>query len=337
MNPVVDIIYGGQFGSESKRLFIEYYVNKYKPDTIVSNFGPNSGGYLSDGSKWSSLPMGFNGNMLLSPGSIIDVDDFLNDYLFVPKTARVYIHQNACIINDKDLEDEKKLIKIGSTMTGTMSAVIRKMKRDPLQANGTMIQSSEISSFSINNDKWFNILRNSKRVLLVVPQGHSLSINFGFYPYCTSRNTSPQQGLADAGIPIHWVSRIIGCFRSFPIRVANRYDTEGTRTGWSGPCYNDQKETTWEDVGQPPEYTSISKKIRRVFNFSFLQLIESCQMNGCTDIFLNFLNYLTFAQQENLIYDIKYAIRDNNLGTLINWFGYGPTINDIMETPHDRN
>jgi len=329
MNPIVDIIYGGQYGSEAKRLFIEYYVNKYKPDAIVSNFGPNSGGFVSDGGKWATFAMGFDGLHLLSSGSIINYGDFIKEHRRLPEGARVLVHKNACIVTPKAIENEKRLVKIGSTMTGTMAAVNIKMARNLNNQNLACVLPG-IRRYSVSNDMWNETIRKMKRILLVVPQGHSLSLNFGFHPYCTSRNTSPQQGLADAGIPIQWVNRIIGCFRTFPIRVANRYDELGNMIGYSGGCYPDQREMTWDEVGQSPEYTSVSNNIRRVFSFSMNQFIESCRMNGCTDVFMNFLNYLQPKYQNMFLKDISHnLIKNEGIFAKLSYFGYGPTINDI--------
>lgn len=329
----VDVVYGGQFGSESKRLFIEYYINNFKPDMIISNFGPNSGGFASDGSKWATFPMRFDGKIMLSPGSIINVYNFIEEFNYLPDGAEVYIHENACYVNDDNIKDESSRVTIGSTMTGTMEAAVQKMRRN-IDNNNTAVTNKNLNIFTVNNKQWIKMILDAKRILLAVPQGHSLSLNFGFYPYCTSRNTSPQQALADAGIPIWMVDKIIGCFRTFPIRVSNRYDDDDNMIGFSGPCYSDQKELIWEEVGVPPEITSISKKVRRVFTFSEEQYVESILMNGCTHVFLNFMNYLSPYLQEKLL------SRLSRLGTpaKISWLGYGPTINDIKGgIKHDIN
>lgn len=320
--PVVDVIYGGQYGSESKRLFIEYYVNKYKPDAIVSNFGPNSGGFVSDGSKWSTFPMDFSGKIMLSAGSIINLDHMKEEESRLRESSKVLIHQGACVITPESVHKEEEQVRIGSTMQGTMEAVVAKMRRDPDNMN---VAGEVISRCTCNNYEWFKEMKSCSRILVVVPQGHSLSLNFGQYPYCTSRNTSPQQGLADAGIPIQWVNRIIGIFRTFPIRVSNRYNEDGEMVGWSGPCYPDQEELTWEQVGVPPEITSVSKKVRRVFGFSWEQFAESISMNGCTDVFMNFMNYLPENEREDFMREVStYQVN-------IPWVGYGPTIDDIEE------
>ena len=72
--------------------------------------------------------------------------------------------------------------------------------------------------------------------------------------------------------------------------------------GDSGPGYDDQKETTWEEVtsssGSPEpimEMTSVTKLPRRVFNFSIENLRDSIRYNQTRDptyISINFANYV---------------------------------------------
>jgi adenylosuccinate synthase len=261
----------------------------------------------------------------LSPGSIIDIDDFWAEYERLPPGAVVKIHQNAAVVTKENLDDEKAFVRVGSTMKGTGSAAIQKMARNPDNMNTAR---QLMPDFAVDTREWFGLLQSCKHIQLSVPQGHSLSLNHGFYPYCTSRNTSPQQALADAGIPIRWVRKIIACMRTYPIRVANRYDEAGNMIGYSGPCYDDQVEMTWAEVGQKAELTSVSKKVRRVFSFSYEQYQESCLMNGVTDVFMNFVNYLTKAEEN----EMAMAINSMRLpGTRVSWIGRGPTISDIYE------
>jgi adenylosuccinate synthase len=322
INPIVDIIFGGQFGSEGKRLFNEYHYLTERPDAIVSNFGPNSGGFVSDGGKWATFAMGADCLHLLSPGSIINLKDFEAEMARLPKGADVLVHENAAVVMDNHFENEKGFVCIGSTMTGTAAAGIQKMLRNPDKVNTAKVA---LPDRAISARDWFNIMRSCKKIQLSVPQGHSLSINHGFYPYCTSRNTSPQQALADAGIPIQWVRKIIACMRTYPIRVSNRFDNNDNMIGYSGPYYPDQFEMTWDEVGQKPEMTSVSKKVRRVFSFSLQQYRESCQMNGVTDVFLNFANYLPKVELDKLFKEIQ----DISGSTKVSWLGFGPTVHDI--------
>ena len=323
--PEIHVINDLQYGSCAKRLFTEYYANQWNPDTIISNALPNSGGYDSAGDKWSAIPIGYPCKMLIAPGSAINID-MLNAECeqlkrLYPK-AEVIVHENAAVVTKDNEQAEAEFSRIGSTMTGGMRALVAKMERDPEAMITAKHYKTWIDAEVVDTNKWLYLISQSERILGLCAQGHSLSINFGFYPYTTSRNTSPAQWAADAGINPMAINRIIGCLRTWPIRVANRYGKNGNQIGWSGPCYDDQKEITWEDIGVPPEITSISKKVRRVFSFSGEQLAEAIQVTGTTDIFLGFLNYVPIELQQMLASTIS-------LHRPVRWVGVDKTINDI--------
>jgi len=334
MAPEVHVIYGGQFGSEAKRLFTEYYANEFKPDAIITNALPNSGGFDSVGDKWSALPIGYPCKLMISPGSAISLPNLWKEIGQLPSKATVMIHRNAAVVQDKHLKGEESFVRIGSTMTGGAAAVLEKMERNPLSTITAGNFGGELEPMLLNNDDWIAEILACKKILVICAQGHSLSMNYGFYPYTTSRNTSPAQAVADAGIPMQWVTKVIGCFRAFPIRVANRYAEDGEMVGWSGPCYNDQVEISWGAIGVPEEFTTVSKKVRRVFSFSQEQLAESVLLNGTTDIFLNFLNYVTPAIRADFINKVGETLLQvssvSGIRSNISFFGYGPTKEDII-------
>lgn len=338
--PEVHVIYGGQFGSEAKRLFTEYYANKFKPDAIITNALPNSGGFDSAGDKWSTLPIGYPCKLMISPGSAININNLYKEIDQLPEGASVLIHQHAAVVQEKHMKNEGGFVRIGSTMTGGAAAVFEKMERDPISTvtvkRFAEVHRPDMAGMIIGNDDWISEILKCERILVICAQGHSLSINYGFYPYCTSRNTSPAQAVADSGIPMQWVKRVIGCFRTYPIRVANRYDeVSGDMIGWSGPCYEDQKEISWEDLGLKPEYTSVSHKIRRVFTFSHEQLAESLFVNGTTDIFLNFINYVDDDEREDFVDAVRGTAEKVGKATgvepKLSFLGYGPTKEEIVE------
>jgi adenylosuccinate synthase len=92
--------------------------------------------------------------------------------------------------------------------------------------------------------------------------------------------------------------------RTFPIRVGNVVE-DGKRMGYSGDFYPDCKELSWEQIaaeaGMPTaeatslterERTTVTKRIRRVCNFSFHGLKDAVRVNGATKLILNFVQYL---------------------------------------------
>ena len=139
--------------------------------------------------------------------------------------------------------------------------------------------------------------------MVEVPQGFDLDINHGLeYPYCTSRQTTSTQAIADAGIAPQMVDEVIAVIRPYPIRVGNMYDENGNLTGYSGN-YCDSEEITWEIVAERSgtpieeirEMTTVTKKLRRVFEPNFDRLREMVLVNGVTQIALNFANYIDYS------------------------------------------
>lgn len=150
--------------------------------------------------------------------------------------------------------------------------------------------------------------QHSYTILHEGSQGFSLDINHGsHYPQCTSRGTTAMQNMADMGISHRELGDVYLVIRPYPIRVGNVIE-DGKTVGYSGDCYADQKELTWQDVaneaGMPQEeadkllkkeLTTVTKRLRRVFTFSDRQLREAALINGATKIALNFANYIDWS------------------------------------------
>jgi hypothetical protein len=101
----------------------------------------------------------------------------------------------------------------------------------------------------------FWLADRNRSVIIEATQGYGLGLHAGWYPKCTSRDVRAIDALAEVGIS-PWqpgVDRVLVwvVFRPFPIRVA----------GDSGELRN---ETSWDDLGLPPEYTTVTQKVRRV-------------------------------------------------------------------------
>ena len=122
---------------------------------------------------------------------------------------------------------------------------------------------------------------------------------------------------------------VIGTCRTYPIRVANRFDTHGTQVGYSGPCYGDQVEITFEEIGQKTELTTVTKLPRRIFTFSRKQIREAIEYNGAREVFLNFVNYCkTEAEVQSIVQSIELESK-----AVIRWIGLGPEYKDVFSVP----
>jgi adenylosuccinate synthase len=189
------------------------------------------------------------------------------------------------------------------------------------------------------------ILQQGGTALHEGSQGFSLDINHGsHYPECTSRSTTAIQNIADMGIAHSLIGDIYLVIRPYPIRVGNVIEN-GQTIGYSGDCYSDHKEISWEEVakeaGAPPEemqkeLTTVTKRLRRVFTFSKEQLIEAVEINGATKIALNFANYIDWAcygmnDYEALPQKVKNFILDiEDIARIpVTIVGTGPQLNHI--------
>ena len=187
----------------------------------------------------------------------------------------------------------------------------------------------------VSTDEWLQVLTQADVIQIEGAQGYSLSMYHGMYPYTTSRDVTTAQVLADCGIPYYMtpIVKVYGTARTFPIRVANRFDDDGKQVGYSGNCYPDQEEITFEDLGQSTELTTVTKLPRRIFTFSTAQIQEAAFMCGVHVLFMNFVNYCRTAEEMHDIMGKSFGVVE--APELI--LGFGATIKDVVEINCDRD
>lgn len=347
-----------QFGSTGKGLFAGYLGKKLQPDTLVTAWGPNAGHTYVDehGEKFVNimLPNAIQTSerlrrVLIGPGSIINPDimaDEVERYWPKLSSCQLLIHPHAAVVTQEHRDREAAYgFGIGSTMKGVGEAVIQKIQRrnvgnvDVPHYNIAKfaLARTELADFVTTQDVYDRAVDESDVVLLEGAQGFSLGINSGMYPYCTSRECTTAQLISDCGLPLNqpkgyprpqYRSYIYGVARTYPIRVANRYekDAEGNlrMIGTSGPGYDDQREIQWKDIGREPELTTVTKLPRRIFTFSEEQIAKAIRMNGVEAVFLNFCNYdEPYPLQDKIAVIEKYAP--------VRWLGWGPKVVDVLE------
>lgn len=348
------IICDMQFGSTGKGLIAGYLAERDQPDVVVTAWSANAGHtYINrEGRKWVHCMLA-NGivspklkAVLIGGGSQMSIQTLvseINGSLELLQGKSVLIHENACIIQDRHVEEEAgPMTKIGSTKKGCGAAMIEKIRRNPeSKIVAKDFVSPEDSSFYaisrhfeelgvcvkvVSNEEYLKVLHNAERVQVEGAQGFSLGLHNGFYPYVTSRECTPAQICSDCNIPLAMVDKIVGTMRTYPIRVANRYDEEGKMVGWSGPCYPDQEELTWSYLGVDAEKTTVTKLVRRVFGFSAKQTNEAMQVVMPDEIFLNFANYC--ADEVELRQIIETI---SQYGGNVRYIGWGATAADVMD------
>lgn len=336
MTHKIDMVLDFQYGSTGKGLIAGWLAKRSTYDTAICAFATNAGHTYIDDSRGLSvmtqqLPTAITSptvkNILLGPGSAISAEVLLKEISRYSKWLagkRIMIHPHAAVVEEEhanfELQDGRT--NMGSTAKGVGEAYIERIRRDTANPNIAASRWRDhpvLSDYVVTIEEYEEALMKAENVIIEGAQGFSLSMYHGQYPFTTSRDVTPWQVAADCGIPFRWASRIniIGTLRTYPIRVNNR-------TGSSGPCYPDQVELTWEQLGIAPEKTTVTKLERRIFTFSLMQLkhaMTHCGHYWQTQLFLNFANYMTHRQVAELIRDIERA--GPNPPT-VKWIGYGP-------------
>jgi adenylosuccinate synthase len=331
----VHILADGQFGSCGKGALASWlawqaYQEGIPFNAVVTNAGPNSGHtFWHDGVAcvFKQLPvfavqsylLGMNIPVYFSGGAIIDPHALMQEHARVPG-LKVFVNRQAGIVDEETRQSEhdtETIAASASTLSGTGTALINKIARKPEAVFGNSWAASEFPDYDYRKiDPKYN------RVFVEVSQGFSLGYHSRFYPKVTSRECTFMQGMADARLAPRYFRRGYLAFRTFPIRVGNV--PEGDSGGW----YEDQREITWEELGQPPEFTTVTKRQRRVATWSWNQFDEAMSANRPTHVFLNFMNYMSEAEQHNFFQ--LHLRRMEEPGERYSFIvGKGPTVKDI--------
>lgn len=328
----VTLIIDLQFGSTGKGLIAGYLAERNAPDTVINANMPNAGHtYINDeGRVWihKVLPNGIVSpglkRVMIGPQSVFSADQLRNEIegsADLLAKAKLLIHPDAVVLMPTHREKEQNTLSgISSTMQGSAAAAIEKMMRQKSMdcRAVTALKGTDLEQYVINHEEWKSALRLAEDILAEGAQGYSLGINAGFWPFCTSRDCTPARFMADMGLPLKWLDKVVGTARVHPIRVGNTPD------GYSGDCYPDQKEIDWKDIGIEPELTTVTKRPRRIFTWSEMQISDACFYCEPDEIFLNFCNY----DEEMAAEIVRVSL---SKGRPIKYLGYGPARGNIGE------
>lgn len=332
----VHVLADGQYGSCGKGALASWLAHKAIEEevgfhAVVSNAGPNSGHtFYHEGMKHvlKQLPtfgvqsylLGHGYPIYLTAGAIIDPHILLQEIGRYPG-IQVYVHPCAGVVNEENKRTELEtdsIAAVSGTRSGAGVALIHKIER---RVDATVGGSGWLHQWPSYDEQQIDPARN--RIFMEISQGFSLGLNDQrFYPKVTSRECTFSQGFADARIAPRYFARGYLAFRTFPIRVGS------TPQGSSGGWYPDQRETTWEDLGQSPEITTVTQRVRRVATWSWMQFNGAMNANRPTHVFLNFLNYLR-PRARGEFWDMHEMIRKDRYERYDFIGGYGPTKDDI--------
>jgi adenylosuccinate synthase len=341
------VVVGGQFGSEGKGKVSAFITIEENIDICVRCGGTNSGhSFIAENGTnivLRQLPTGFinpGSRLLLPAGALIDIEVLQHEIEMLRiDPARVGVDRNALIVESLDREREASLKlrdRISSTLSGVGSAVSRRVLRG-----------ADVRLFKdiVDTHTWLRplltdvaaetnaALQAGRKVLIEGTQGFGLSLYHSpYYPHATSRDTTAAGFLSEVGVSPTAVTEVILVIRTFPIRVAGEQ---------AGPM---SSEITWSTVQQESgyphelgEYTTVTRKLRRVSRFDWDLAKRAVAANGPTRIALTGLDYLNHENRGVLDWHaldnsaINFVTRvEAELGLAIRYLGTGPALKEMF-------
>lgn len=324
-----DVVVGGQAGSEGKGAVVAHLVRTNDYAAAVRPGSSNAGHTVYAGRRetpdsdsddeWESyvhqvLPtaatVSDSVNCYMAPESSFGLDEFfeevqdMTDRWSWPNAAeRVAVDPKAAVITDDHRHEERdrKLgADIGSTVHGCGAVRVEKIWRS---AGNVRLaeQYKALDDFDpravdrVGDEQHYHRVpavlnghgRAGESVMVEGTQGTLLSMNQSpHWPFSTSRDCTASAFLSSCGLAPSAARNVWAVFRTYPIRVG----------GHSGPM--DGEEIDFETIADraghtdpPVEFTSVTKKKRRVFEWSWEQFDFALRLNDPDYVALTFLDY----------------------------------------------
>lgn len=355
LNKNITIVIDGQAGSCGKGKISGYLAKKDNFCMGVNNWSSNAGhSFVENGRKIvvSHLPMSIvnpNSKLVINAGSIITPDilfDEIKNYSDLLGDRKIYVHPRAMIIQKEHIKIEKNILRSGSTYKGCGAALADKIMRKPgiiLAKDYFKNCNNEFNDRIVILDTANLINSLDEKILIEGAQGQDLDLNYGLdYPNVTSRMCSASQLLADAGCSPFKVKDIYMVIRPYPIRISNQTDI-GEEI-YSGD-YAGSNEISWEEVAKRcgckekiQELTTVTKKVRRVFEMNWERLKYNVKINQPTQLVLNFAQYIDWGAYKCKDFDklpdkVKEFIKkiEYETGVLVTLVGTGEDDEDIID------
>ncbi|CAB4215018.1 adenylosuccinate synthetase [uncultured Caudovirales phage] len=286
MSGKLTVVVGGQYGSEGKGAISGYLaaqaLKEGTPFMGVRVAGPNAGHTVygvgpqgEENYEWRlrSVPVNAVTNpksiCVIAAGSEIDMEVLLSEIFDLNAAGyniseRLVIDQSATMLTQEHHATElgrNMQAQFGSTSKGIGAARAARLMR-----------SADLFGGDVDTAKMLrDHLAVGGDVVIEGTQGYGLGLHAGEYPFCTSQDCRAIDFLGQAGLspwdPAVLDFSVIVVARTYPIRVA----------GNSGPLKN---ETSWSELGLPEEFTTVTRKVRRVGQYDHKLVRDAVAANG---------------------------------------------------------
>lgn len=286
---MITIIAGGFYGDEGKGKIVGYLAVHDKPEIVVrSGSGPQAGHTVTPKIKVTQVPSGLvypKAKLYISRGTLIDPDVFLKEVKENNLEGRIYLDAGCTIIEKKHKLAEKELVKrIGSVGTGVGPArVDRVLRRAKLAKDIPLLKKYVVDVADIVNAA----SGKKKNILIEGVQGYGLSLlDYRYYPYVTSQDTTASQFAADTGIGPRLIDRVVVIYKSYVSRV-------GTDPKFKAWTRTQEKKHGIEERG------SVSGRKRNLADFNTAMASEAYIRNTGTHAAITCIDRL-FPGNENI-------------------------------------
>lgn len=321
----LQIVYGGQWGSEGKGQIATYLARTRETKFMVAVRvgGPNAGHTFTAANgevlKVQQIPCSAFASSFTIP--VIGVSGMIIPELLKQeiemlqrvwdgKSRRVVIDGLASVITPADMHSELGLkTRIGSTGEGVGAATAKRVMRKGITfaewlSKQTKRDRTWFSRFIEVGDtqnyltRYPETIQGEATLQLEGTQGYMLSLNAGrYYPYCTSRDCGPDAIAAQCGISTRIArrNRIVCVMRTFPIRVGGNSGPMGEEIGW---------DTLMEETGgyvSTPEITTVTKKQRRIARWDDNLAHRIGVETHPTEVAITFADYMYPALHETFM------------------------------------
>jgi len=220
------VITGAFWGDEGKGKIISYLALKDRLDACVRTGSVNAAHtvwYNDNRYALHMVPAAFvheKCRLYIGAGSNVHVQQFLKEVEETKVKDRMWVDQQASIIEEKHSIQDKTNVHlkgtVGTTGWGVGPAIEERVRRSAKLAKDIPELKSCLTDVA---EEVNSAIKEKKRVLLEGTQGFMLSLFHGTYPYVTARDTSASAICSEAGVGPKNVDEVLLVFKSFMTRV----------------------------------------------------------------------------------------------------------------------
>lgn len=282
---IADIVVDLQYGDCGKgKVTHSLCKNEKYTHVIRYNGGCNAGHTIyHNGRKFVThhIPAGvfFGIKSIIGPGCVVSTKQFFREIQEleaggISAEGLIYIAENAHIITERHLEEDRQDTTIGTTKRGNGPAYRDKFGRTGVRAKDI----PELKPYLIDIYEELHERYSKPKILFEGAQGFGLDIDWGDYPYVTSSNCISAAALMN-GVPPQAVRNIWGVAKAYETYVgAKQFQPEGR-------IYN-----TIQEVGEEFGATTGRKRQVNWMNLNFLK--KALNINGVTHLVINKMDVL---------------------------------------------